>query len=954
MRSTACLISLALPFVFTACDNVVRGFDPGYTPGGTPQASSVELVPEGGDVRDGRPKVKNTWPKGGGWPMTVPIVVEFNESVSQSSVAPTSPAGTDGRVIVRVKGTEQALPCLYDFILGSRVLVMRPTTGLANVSGQSYEVVLLPESRDVDGIRFQVTTETILAEFQTDQADTVADGQILTVLPRDNQTDAMRESDFFVVFDKPADAGTVTSTSLQLSPVGGPPLAGTIASPLRVGGQGDPRVVRFRPTTMFAGATQYQLLVDDTITFDTTGVLDFRGRVPYARFTTIAVAAPTAVRIGNPAVGFDDQINLGNVQNLRLDVDVPDSAGAGDRLLARIYGLDNSTQPADDLKYVERTVTLTQSGAHTVSVDFGGALGTAAAPLLGDGEVTFAVQLQRSDLHTGFAYGGGTTQPRFDITPPTLVAIGPPGEAGTNNAFTDQQSMVLYGKASEAIGDASLTDGTSTVGLFAGGDDGSFAMKPLLLGRRTSPLPYTLNLTDRAGNMAATAITGNIVQRGVVTGSNGGALTVEVYDETTLQPIAGARVLVEPGAPTLPGSGQVVEITDSAGQAAFAVPGTTTITVVAAGYHLRTLYRTNASYVSLPLRPQQQATASFSGTAAFALAANNTVLVGNNTFDDPLTMSVQTAPATPTAIPATAIQPNRPQVISAFAGVFEPTAVPTYTSFGVQMIGPTLTTPTPPAAPVAPGASSTETLALTPAGISLANLATIYTRDFGAAAGLDTTSLVGGVPSVRATCSLSGFGGQALMGVGFATSAGGSMFTMNASYAVTAIVALADFAPVCWVATQARDAAGAVSRHRVLLVAANGTFIDLLQPPSIPLLTPPGGPSTGSPAVVFADQLNAALLPAGLAFGELLAQDGAGRQWSIWYEDTDGAGTDTVQFPDLAGVALTGLATGTWSIRAEGRLYLSTTFFAGDIVLAERLRQEATYARSPAVNFTVQ
>jgi hypothetical protein len=449
-------------------------------------------------------------------------------------------------------------------------------------------------------------------------------------------------------------------------------------------------------------------------------------------------------------------------------------------------------------------------------------------------------------------------------------------------------------------------------------------------------------------------ITGNLVQRGIVTGTNSGALTVEVYDETTLQPLVGASVLVEPNTPAMPGTGQVVDVTGSNGRAAFSIAGTTTITVVAAGYHLRTLYATGASYVSLPLRPQQNATASFSGTAAFSLAANMTALVGNNAYNDPLVLAVQTPAANPTSIPTTAIQPNRPQVLTAFAGVFEPTAVPTYTSFACQMVGPNQTTPTPPGAPAAPGGSSNQTLALLPAGVTVANLATIYTRDFSLATGLDTANLVGGAPTVRATCSLLGFGGQALMGVGFATAAGSGMFTMNASYALAAMIALGDFAPVSWVTTEARDVAGAVSRHRVLLVPANGTFIDLLQPPAIPTIVAPSGPSTGSPAVTFADRLDAAVLPAGLAFGELLAQDPAGRQWSIWFEDTDGTGSDIVQFPDLAAAALTGLNTGTWSIRAEARLYLSTTFFAGDIVLAERIRQEATFARSPAVNFTVQ
>lgn len=273
MRSTARpILFLALPLLFCACDNVARAWDPGYTPGGgNPNASTIELVPVGGDVRDARPTVKNTWPKGGGWPTTVPVVVEFSESVSQASVAPTSTGGTDGTVILRLKGTQQALPAFYDFLLGGRVLILRPATALSNAAGAAFEVVLLPGARDVDGVTFQVTTEQILAEFQPDQDTSVVNGQIVTVLPRDNQTDAIRESDYFVVFDRPAVANTVTSSSLQLSPSGGSPLAGAIATPLRIANQADPRVVRFRPSAIFAGGTQHELVVDDTIAFGTSG-----------------------------------------------------------------------------------------------------------------------------------------------------------------------------------------------------------------------------------------------------------------------------------------------------------------------------------------------------------------------------------------------------------------------------------------------------------------------------------------------------------------------------------------------------------------------------------------------------------------------------------------------------------------------------------------------------------
>ena len=42
-----------------------------------------------GIVVDGRPKVRDVFPKGNGWPGTVPIVVSFNETINESTVSPS-------------------------------------------------------------------------------------------------------------------------------------------------------------------------------------------------------------------------------------------------------------------------------------------------------------------------------------------------------------------------------------------------------------------------------------------------------------------------------------------------------------------------------------------------------------------------------------------------------------------------------------------------------------------------------------------------------------------------------------------------------------------------------------------------------------------------------------------------------------------------------------------------
>src|SRR5690606_15489332 len=130
------------------------------------------------------------------------------------------------------------------------------------------------------------------------------------------------------------------------------------------------------------------------------------------------------------------------------------------------------------------------------------------------------------------------------------------------------------------------------------------------------------------------------------------------------------------------------------------------------GYHLRTLLDTPASFVSLPLRPQAGATATFAGTTLVTPAQSVTALVGNSVFDDPRVQTVQTSAATPTVIPNSAIRPNRVQVVTAFGGTFEPTAAPAFATFSIAMLGTNSLTPTPPVAPAIGGATTNVSLGL--------------------------------------------------------------------------------------------------------------------------------------------------------------------------------------------------------------------------------------------------
>ncbi|MEO6593937.1 MAG: carboxypeptidase-like regulatory domain-containing protein [Planctomycetota bacterium] len=928
--------------------------------------SPIQVVQAGGEVKDARPKVRATFPSGSGWPTAVPIVVEFTESINEASIVPTTATGNDGRIILRVKGATQVLPCQYGMLAEGRMLVMRPVTALSNQQNPTYEVVMLPDGRDVDGVTFQVPTEgTVLAEFQVNQDASFSDGRILATLPRTNARDVLRESSYFVVFDRPANPATVTESSLKIRRQGGPVLAGTLSFPLQIVGIDDPRVVRFKSTDLLAGTTDFELVVDATITFGMSGKLDFSGRTPFAAFRTVGPAAPRAVEIGNAAPGFSDKINRANVADARLRVTTPDDAAPGDRVRARIYGGDAKTPSTSDLAFVERTADVVAAGSQMIDVDFAGALGTPTSPRFDNGSIRFAVQMLRGSQNSGFALSRTNQDPLFDVTPPRLVRAGPPGASDNTTLFTDQEAVAFYGTANERLSSATLVAGTATATMFASAQDGTFLMGPVLLGRRTAPLPYSLVVTDIVGNMALAEATGNIVQRGLCTGlvTNAQELLVEAYDQSTLLPIAGATVLVEPGAPVVPPIGRQVGATDASGR--FTFSGLTdsdyTVTIVRAGFDLVTLYRTRSGFVSLPLRPIVKATATLQGMVTFQPSPGATALVSSSAIADHSVLGVRTTNAAPNTIPDTPITPNRPQVVTAFAGAFEPTELPAYAFQGFQVLGPTGLVPTPPAAPVAGGEVASRNIVLGPPGVVTAIAVT--PESFAVAVGLDLTNLVGGLPRVRSTLGLRGFENQVLAGVGFATSTMGGVFNLEANFQQAPVGGLAAFVPQSWVLSEAVDTAGRVSRTRGLLNPVFGTVLPGstfgLGAPPIPEITAPAGPTVGPPAVTFVDGLSPAGLPFFVAWMDITAEAGSGRRWVLLAPDLDGVGaTDTVQFPNLAASSVAGLPPDAWTVRVEGRVaYLQGEVVArtnDDFVFAERFRSEVNYSRSLPVTFTIQ
>jgi len=967
---------LCLAVVASAgCDNVGKIWNPGGGGGGGGGTGSgiQEMVVGGNADTNSRPRLEVVFPKGGGWPETVPIVVVFNETMNFDSISPPQ-SGEDPGLFVRAAGEgNPPLPAAYDFLMGGTVVVIRPTaplvapgTGVVGQGSPDFEVVIQPTVTDCDGVTFGGSADNVIAEFITDEAlggsalNMVENGRILVTLPLNNPTDQPREIPVYAIFTKPADQDSVEGNfevRLGTTPVQGAltfPLPSTAAITTQ---SRDGRVLRFTPTDpALEGNVQYQIRVNDQITFNNgLGKLEFL-RNPISRFTTVGFLAPTDVLVGNPSPGFPDWVNRGNVDNLKIDVDLAATAASGDTIVARIYGLGRSGEQ-NDIQFVERRTTLSSSGAQTAVIDFGTSLGTPSSPRFADGALTFAAQIRRGGgKRTGFFVTG--PGPRQDTVPPELDQVGPPGTSG-GDLFVDQEFVSFYGQASERIGEGQVTISGMNASLFASDAEGGFVLQPINLGLNEGPLPYQLTLTDAAGNMSPDVFSGNIVGRGVVKDSvAGGGLEVEVYDEATFRPISGATVVVQPNPAS--SSGRMVATTGSNGRVTFSglAAQPHTITAAISSFDLTTLMDTSAGFVSLPLRPVNGAVADFSGAIAFAtpgttLGAGETVLVGNNTIDDILVQNVQTPSVAPTAIPNTVIRPNRMQVLTGFGGLFEPLAIPSYAYVGCQMCGVGGLTPSAPGAPVPPGESSIQNFTLLAIGSNFRNLA-VSSVDFGLAPGLDTGNLTG-TPRVRVVGNLLGFGGQTLFGAGFAQGAPAPQYNVNGTFSPTLGGTLAPYAPLLYVSTEATDQSGNVSRHRGLINTTTGAVPPLFNPPGIPTIQdpPPGGPFTGAPLVTYDDYLSTT--PPGFGFLQITATNEAGiRDWVVLRQDTDGVNLGaTVQLPDLTGTGAPRLAPGRWSVRTETTLMVSTTFANDFYVLEEIRRQQVLYARAASVEFIV-
>ncbi|MEO0478651.1 MAG: Ig-like domain-containing protein [Planctomycetota bacterium] len=900
-------------------------------------------------MNDGRPVVTDSFPTGNGLTISTPIVVLFNESLSADSLASGEPTtgpggipvpGTPG-VFVRDTASSTPVTGTIDLLFGGRAVLFLPA---ALVPMTEYEIVVASTVTDTDGVPLD-TEEFVAGFFTTDAADD-SEPQVVGTLPMDNDGDVPVGADVFVFFDRAADAMTVNAANLVLT-TGGVPEPAVVTTPIMGLAGPDTRIAQLSPTApLLAPGTRYELELSTAIQFGDEP-LDTGGASPFSIFDTVGLSSAVDFRVVGAPTAFPLAITGPLLADVNIDVDVDASVPSGSVVVVRIYGGDASTAATDDLTFLEATAVTMADGPTTVTVPFGTTLGLPGATVLDEGSVTVQATIRLGDLDSGFigVEGNGS----LDTGAPEILSFAPMLADDTTTIVTDQASVLAFGTASEQIASAEFVVGSTTVGLFASNAAGEFILEPILLDRSTSTASYILNLTDMAGNVATMALTGDILSRGVVRGPRtGGDMVVEVYDEATLAVVPNATVVVETS------TGAVTAMTDDMGIASFVgvAAGSTSVTAAANGFDLASLLDTEASFVSLPVRPIGVAasTATLNGTAVFIPDGSTTARLGTNLPADPMSPVASSTAGSPNMPGNVLVRTGRPFANSALSGNFAAPASPFFSDFACELCGIDGLTPSVGTAPAAAGDTVDVFLPTgTPPDTMPLVITTPPTVDFGAA-GLGT--LAGG-PQVDVFATYNGLPGSMMVGAGFATAGTGMQFTINGAYFTSSFGVLASLGPTLMLSTSAQDTDGVMSRVRqIVVLPASGTLLPSIVPIGGAVLTPSA--MAGAASVTATDVLDPNPALGQLGMLEVTATDAAGRSWRIFRQDTDASGgTDDLDLPDLNGLGVTGLQAGDWAVQADAMVFVDLAGSASNFLFEDRLRLEIARSRGLAITITV-
>lgn len=561
---------------------------------GDPQSGPSVSPPDESILLPGSPSVVTAGPATGAADVDAQtsLAVVFSESVQQSTLA-------EGVSLVDAIDSAIAIDQVGLFSSG-RLAVFTPSTALAV---GSYELKVTTAILDLDG--------NPLAAAATVSSFTVGapiSPSVVLVHPSDTSVNEPVSTDVLVLFSKPVDP---TTLSLGISVTENGTIKGfSLLEPL-----GGDRMARFVPDAAFAASASVAVQVTNQIT-DTEIETHPLDAPVLAAFTAMDLLAPTALVQQSAPTGF---INAASLVAFDMDVAIDTATvAAGDE----VHLIFHEESSSDFIAFQQNVAAPVATPVSFTGLD----LRDLGVAVLDEGNIAVSAYMRRP---------GGATTPTLlgetiiqDTLPPSLLSLGPPAGPTASTFLVEGRDTGIHGTSTEPVGGISVSVparpeldvstlevlGTkfTPTNFFRSVPLGSEAVDPQRLGLLTAPLAFQVTLTDAAGNQGA-SISATLHQRGAVTGSASGAVTVEAYDVETLAVLPNVTVVLHPAT-----GAASIALTDSQGRAMFSDPGaqTFTVTVVADTYDLVSLADTTARFLSLPVARSASLSATVSGSVS--------------------------------------------------------------------------------------------------------------------------------------------------------------------------------------------------------------------------------------------------------------------------------------------------------------------------------------------------
>jgi hypothetical protein len=641
--SHAIIAALVALTVSTGCDNVACVFGPGNCASGSGGSTSGVGTNPASIPLDGRwigpaaPKVTSMLPTGTSVARTSPIAVIFNESIVDDHL--------DEAFELQLAGAPPFQVGNVALAGDGRMALVFPQAQLT--PSTEYKLLFREGALVVDhvGRALALPSDRTIGQFTTAATDPVAPA-VVGSWPPTGTADQSTTTEAVIVFDRPMNSSSFTSTSFVVTVGGTAPPFNPLPIPVQASVTGtDTRAFVWR--SVDAQQLPVSLGTSQQVQFNLSpaghSIHDAQNQsLPASQvsFATAAFSTPLAASISsipNDAIGIN---GISGPADLAIKVDLSGSQ-SGDFVSFYIFGKSQGAAASAPLLALFREVQMTLGPPPLSFTLTAGEIDLlqSSSPLkarFADGELTFAFQVRRGLVQSPLRLldvdpiAKGAQNPVLDTVAPQLQGLGPSGNV-VASFDSDLRDVTLVGRATELLRGALVSttspdsDNTTTMGeipaVTGTGPGGMFVAAPVKLGivdPASLPLHYSITVYDRALNASGTA-SGVFTQLGASGPGNplpGVSVDVSVFDATTLAPISGAEVQTYSFDAGFVDPLELV-VTDVNGRATVAAsPGAgteTIVNVIATGYDLFTFDGVPTTRLGVPLTP-----ASSSASAATA------------------------------------------------------------------------------------------------------------------------------------------------------------------------------------------------------------------------------------------------------------------------------------------------------------------------------------------------